>query len=266
VVNDRLGNMSIYFCGITFNGLTRESCLVDDGEFKQIVTVNSEFIVRAQMDDKFRNLINHCVATFDGQIPFLLAKSINTGLMFEKISGSDFIYDACEYAKKNNKKIFLLGGAANSNEIAIQKLRERYGVNVEGYSPPYSSYPFSEELNAVIFSKIEKFNPHFIFVGFGAVKQEYWIQDHRSLLEKAGVRCAVGSGGAFEFVSGHIRRAPKLIQQFGLEGLWRFAAEPNWMRFKRLLISLKIFYYFVKNFSGLVHSFIIIILLWRNLN
>ena len=40
--------------------------------------------------------------------------------------------------------------------------------------------------NAEIISKIRYFKSHIIFVGFGAVKQEYWILDHLSMLRKNG--------------------------------------------------------------------------------
>lgn len=236
----------IDFCGITFKGLTKEKCLLDDGCFKQIVTVNSEFIVRAQEDDEFKTLINQGVATFDGQIPYFLAKLKHSNSKFEKIAGSDFIYDVCEYARKHHKKVFLLGGKEESNAISVSKLREKYGIDIEGYSPPYAPYPFPEELNKVILSKIARVKPHFLFVGFGAVKQDRWIFEHKGLLEQFGVRCAVGSGGTFEFVSEQIKRAPKLFQRIGLEGVWRLIAEPSLFRFRRILVSCRIFYYYFK--------------------
>lgn len=50
-------------------------------------------------------------------------------------------------------------------------------------------------------------------------KQEYWINDNIQKLEEYGVKMAIGCGGTFEFVSGKTKKAPKLIQTIGLEGL-----------------------------------------------
>lgn len=51
----------------------------------------------------------------------------------------------------------------------------------------------------------------------------------------------VGCGGTFDFVSGRIKRAPRVIQKVGLEGIWRLLSEPKLFRLKRVLVSLKFF-------------------------
>jgi N-acetylglucosaminyldiphosphoundecaprenol N-acetyl-beta-D-mannosaminyltransferase len=46
-----------------------------------------------------------------------------------------------------------------------------------------------------------------------------------------GVRLAVGVGGAFDFLSGRVSRAPDLVRRLGLEWLYRLAKEPwRWRR------------------------------------
>jgi N-acetylglucosaminyldiphosphoundecaprenol N-acetyl-beta-D-mannosaminyltransferase len=154
---------------------------------------------------------------------------------FEKLSGSDTVYDFCKLAQKNNYKIFFLGGKEDSNKLAVQKIKERYNIQIEGYSPDFENYPFSERFNSLCMEKIMLFKPDILFVGFGAPKQEYWIDDHILRLSELGVKYAVGSGGTFEFVAGTIKRAPAFIQKIGLEGLYRFFQEPNKMRLKRLV-------------------------------
>jgi N-acetylglucosaminyldiphosphoundecaprenol N-acetyl-beta-D-mannosaminyltransferase len=146
-------------------------------------------------------------------------------------------------AKEKNKKIFLLGGYEESNTQAIEKLREKYNIEIDGFSPEYKPYPFEETHNNNILKRIEEFKPDILFVGFGAIKQEYWINDNKSFLEKMGIRWVVGSGGTFEFVANTIKRAPIWIQNIGLEGFYRMLKEPNMARVKRILLSFKIFKY-----------------------
>lgn len=234
---------SIEFCNLKFRGLTRSFLLEEPHRFKIIVTVNSEFIVNSQNDSRFRQLINENYSTFDGQIPYLLAKLKNPIAIFEKISGSDFIYDACNYAREHSLRVFLLGGNELSNVGAVSVLRERYGIEIDGYSPPYRPYPFDEQHNSIILARIEEFKPHFLFVGFGAMKQEFWIDENKSALEAIGVRSAIGCGGTFDFVSGRIPRAPAYLQRLGLEGVYRLVREPRWFRVQRILRSLLIFRY-----------------------
>ncbi|MEM2174654.1 MAG: WecB/TagA/CpsF family glycosyltransferase [Candidatus Micrarchaeia archaeon] len=238
----------IRFCGLNFKGLTRDIIFSKEPQtqLKIIVTCNAEFIVKAQRNKRFAEIINNNIATFDGQVPYILAKLLNPGVKIEKISGYDLIYDFCKYAKMNKKRIFLLGGYPDSNTISVNKLRKEYQIEIDGYSPPYEDYPFSNGNNSKILEKIESFKPHILFVGFGAVKQEFWIEDNKEFLKKIGVEFAIGCGGAFEMISGKFKRAPIVIQKLCMEGLWRLLLEPRWFRVKRLLLSLMIFRYILR--------------------
>lgn len=233
----------IKFANLYFRGLKKEDILQEENFLKFIVTVNSEFIIKGNNDDTFKDIINDNYSTFDGQVPYFLAKNKNKNIDFEKLSGSDLIYDFCDMAKSHNKSVFLLGGYEESNQKAIIKLKERYSIEIDGYSPPYMPYPFSEEHNKIILDQINSFKPDILFVGFGAVKQEYWITEHKEKLEEIGVRWVIGSGGTFEFVAGTIARAPEWVQKIGFEGIYRMLQEPNLLRVKRLLLSFKIFRY-----------------------
>ncbi|MGZ3790405.1 MAG: WecB/TagA/CpsF family glycosyltransferase [Bacteriovorax sp.] len=234
----------IRFAGINFLGLKKSDLLNEDIHLKFVTTLNAEIIVKANEDPEFKKIIDQSLCTFDGQIPYLLAKIKYPKHDFQKISGSDFIYQVCEFAQERKQKIYLLGGKSDSNAIAIEKIKEKYsGVHVDGFSPTFSPYPFTSELNLEIREKIQQFSPHYLFVGFGAGKQEMWIHDNIHFLSKVGVRLVVGSGGTFEFVSGVIKRAPYIIQKMGGEGIYRLIAEPKFFRLKRLVTSLRIFLY-----------------------
>ena len=232
---------TINFCGLSFNGLDHNTIFQDSGEMKFVLTVNAEFIVKAYTDKAFSRLISSNWATFDGQIPYFFAKLISKNIPFCKISGSDLIYDACQYAKNHNKRVFLLGGDPESNRLAAQKLRKRYGIEIDGYSPPFSPYPFTEAFDQSILETVRDFKPDYLFVAFGTPKQEFWLGDHVAQLQAMGVKMCVGCGGTFDFVSGRIQRAPRLVQNMGLEGIWRLFSEPKWFRLKRILVSLKFF-------------------------
>ena len=233
-------------CGIDINCPILADLLGQD-KACMVVTVNAEAIVRSQHDDRLREIINHSVTTIDGQMPLWLYKLAHPQEKIEKISGSDLIYILAEWAQKKRKRIFLLGGKESSNMQAVEKLRATYeGLQVSGFSPEWHPYPFPESTDSDILSRIASDKPHILFVGFGMGKQEFWEYDHLELLKSEGIEMIIGCGGTFEFVSGQIKRAPKLIQNMGLEGFYRLGQEFKWFRIKRLLLSFKIFYYFVK--------------------
>lgn len=221
---------------LEFKGLTKEILFRIESSLKIIITVNAEFIVIANENERFKHIIKNNFSTFDGQIPYLLAKLKHRNTHFEKISGSDLIYDICEYSKANGYRIFLLGGHEEINNKASEILRRKYYIEIGGFSPEHRPYPFERAHNENILEKILDFKPHFLLVAFGPPKQEFWLDDNKRYLEEIGVKWAVGVGGTFEMVAGRVTRAPKMIQNMGCESVWRLYQDP-----KRLKRFLKIF-------------------------
>ena len=80
-------------------------------------------------------------------------------------------------------------------------------------------------------------------MGFGAKKQEYFMEDNQRFLNECDVKYAIGSGGTVDFVAGNIKRAPRWISKIGLEGVYRFFQEISVERARRILISFKFFRY-----------------------
>ncbi|MBN1931905.1 MAG: WecB/TagA/CpsF family glycosyltransferase [Desulfobacterales bacterium] len=233
--------------GIYFTALSKDIILSSKEKLTHIVTVNPEFIVKAQKNEEFRRIINSNYTTIDGQITYFILKLKYLFRKFDKISGCDFIYDLCLLSKKNKYKVFLLGGYEQSNKMSVLNLKNDYGIEIEGYPPVHKPYPFSKEHNDKILEKIEDFKPDIIFVAFGTLKTELWINDNREFLEKLGVKYAMGVGGTFDFISKKVKRAPKIIRKIGFESIYRLYAEPSKYRFMRIMEGLKMFFYIFKS-------------------
>ncbi|MBU1149084.1 WecB/TagA/CpsF family glycosyltransferase, partial [Patescibacteria group bacterium] len=62
------------------------------------------------------------------------------------------------------------------------------------------------------------------------------------------VKIAIGVGGAFDFISGTVKRCPSLLRKIGLEWLWRFFAQP-W-RYDRIKTATYRFIKLVINSRG----------------
>jgi len=213
-----------------------------------IVTVNAYFIAIAHKNERFARIINSNYATFDGKIPFLIARLLARprNAPIEKISGSDLVPRLLQEAGSAGKRVFMLGAAPESNAIAVEIARSRYRVCAEGYSPPWKEYPFTPQWRDECRRRILAFRPHVLLVALGAPKQEFWMDDEREWLQEAGVELCIGCGGSLDFLSGKIRRAPVWVQELGLEGVYRLLVEPKWFRMKRLLASFIMFRYVFK--------------------
>lgn len=235
------------FCNIKFNLINRKE-LFDrkENETKCIATVNAQFIVLANQNRRFMNILNSNYTTFDGTIPLKKARKTIEYANAEKLAGSDMIYDFISFAKENNKRIFLLGGLETSNAESVNIIRDKYGVEVDGYSPNYEDYPFSEDFVNSSLTRIERFKPDILFVCFGAPKQEFFMEDNLDFLNRIGVEYIIGAGGTLEFLSGQIKRAPKWVQNAGLEGIYRLIKEFNSKRIKRIIQSFG-FYKYINN-------------------
>lgn len=66
------------------------------------------------------------------------------------------------------------------------------------------------------------FKPDVVFVCLGAPKQERWFRVWRDKLP-GGVY--IGAGAAVDFAAGTKRRAPRVVQEMGLEWVWRVFQE-----------------------------------------
>jgi N-acetylglucosaminyldiphosphoundecaprenol N-acetyl-beta-D-mannosaminyltransferase len=67
-------------------------------------------------------------------------------------------------------------------------------------------------------------------VAFGSPKQEKWLHRFRHELD---VPVSMGVGSTFDYLAGHLRRAPIWIQRAGLEWSYRLMQEPRrlWRRY-----------------------------------
>ena len=86
----------------------------------------------------------------------------------------------------------------------------------------------------------------FILVGYGHPFQEKWIDRNSSNLP---IKIFVGVGGTFDFLTGNIKRAPKIFQLFGLEWLFRLILQPKrfWRIYKAVVRFSYLFFTKIQN-------------------
>lgn len=72
--------------------------------------------------------------------------------------------------------------------------------------------------------------PDILLVGLGMPLQERWLMQNR---EKLNAGVALMGGAVFDYVSGGLRRGPRLLTDNGLEWLARLLVEPRrlWRRY-----------------------------------
>jgi len=140
-------------------------------------------------------------------------------------------------------KHFFYGGAEGVPEALGERMQERFPrLKVVGaYSPPFRE--LSPEEDEHIIQMIRDSEADIVWIGLSTPKQERWMADH---VKKLGRPILIGVGAAFDFYTGRVVQAPRLVQKSGLEWLFRLLMEPRrlWKRYSKnvplfLLLTLR---------------------------
>ena len=206
---------------------------------QQVVTVNTEFVMMAQHDTVFRNIINHAALAVADGIGIVWATQYIGKPTPERVTGTDTLVELAKLCANKGYQLYLLGAAPGIAEEAATRLQEiAPGLQIAG---TYAGSPQPAEED-VILERVRAAKADVLCVAYGAPAQEIWIARNLSRLPGA---VAMGVGGAYDFLSGRQLRAPLPMQRLGLEWLYRLYREPwRWRRMLAiprfmLLVALK---------------------------
>lgn len=207
-------------------------------EPRYVVTPNAQHILLLQRDEHLRRVYRDAFLVVPDGVSLLYAARLLGAPLRGRVNGTDLFEYLCRIAAREELGIYLLGGRPDAADISAQVLRDRYPtLRIAGtYCPPYGFEDDPCEL-AAIQRSIRAAAPDILFVGLGTPKQEFWIYANHGELN---VPLSIGIGASFDFVSGIIRRAPRLLQKIGLEWLFRLLTEPRRL-WRRYLISNPLF-------------------------
>lgn len=219
--------------GVPIDNLTMEEALercdafIADarlsGRTHQIATVNADFVVNSLNDPELRRILQEAsMATADG-MPLVWASRLLGGPIPGRVTGADLVPALAERAAQKGYSLFFLGARPGVAAKAAQLLQERYpGLKVAGVlSPPVQPLL---EMDQSILETIRAAKPDILFVAFGNPKQEKWIHMYANQLQ---VPIAMGIGGSLDMLVGITKRAPRWMQQIGLEWAFRMIQEPG---------------------------------------
>lgn len=199
-----------------------------EAHLHQIATVNPEFIMKAQEDPLFRQVLHEADLCIPDGIGLLYAARRYGRPLPERVPGSELVYHLAAQAAHYGWRLFLLGAAPGVAPEAAALLQARYPeLQVAG---TYAGTPDPRE-DEEITARINASGAELLYVAYGAPRQDKWIARNRHRLET--VRVAIGVGGALDFITGKAVRAPRWAQRLGLEWLDRLLREP-W-RWRRML-------------------------------
>ncbi|OGG21480.1 hypothetical protein A3D03_06415 [Candidatus Gottesmanbacteria bacterium RIFCSPHIGHO2_02_FULL_40_13] len=242
-----------------------------------IFTPNPEIINYAQKDHLFKQIVNSAQINIPDGAGLCFAIEKKYHMKTDRLTGTDLMKDICQMSSKNSFTIGLIGGrgrvALDAKECLITKYpsllvevltppefkveSSKYKVvsikknipdtkylilNTEGNQTDRTELYFRNLVQEILDKKID-----ILFVALGFPKQEYFIESVkrealRVKFKRSFVIMAVG--GAFDYISGRVKRAPLWMREKGWEWLFRLIQEP-W-RLVRMLKGARFFYKVIK--------------------
>lgn len=220
-------NATIQLLGVSIDAVTasravdRMHAMLAEPKLHHVVTPNSEMLVEASKNPKFRSVLNGAALRLPDSIGLVkMAKRIGQHLP-ERVTGVDTVTRFLSELPAEHG-VFLLGAGPGIAEAAADALRRKNpALAIVGV---LSGSPKPEEATEIL-RRINAAQPRILLVAFGAPAQDLWIDRYKQDLHS--VRIAMGVGGTFDFLAGKAKRAPKIFQSLGLEWLWRVMKEPK---------------------------------------
>ncbi|MEE9423623.1 MAG: WecB/TagA/CpsF family glycosyltransferase [Methylococcales bacterium] len=206
---------------------------------KYMACANPHSLVQSLTDGLFNKALNNADILLPDGTGILLAAKVLKLHMPERVAGNDFfiaLNNLCN--QQDNIKIFFLGSTDEVLRSLVARVNQDFPqVEVCGtYSPPFKS-EFSNQDDLAMVEAINTVQPHVLWVGMTAPKQEKWIYQNK---DKLNVNFIGAIGAVFDFYSGSKKRAPEWVCKLGLEWLPRLLREPGRL-WRRNFVSTPLF-------------------------
>jgi len=202
--------------------------------------VNSATINELIENEEYRHALN------DADLLNIDGMSVVWGLRYlgfkvpERVATPDLADDIIALAEKQEFRIFLLGARESILTLCVNNLKKSFPrLLIAGSHDGY----FMQDNELEIVDLIKKAKPDILLIGMPSPRKELFCQ---SFKKKLDVKYILGVGGYFDIISGRIRRAPKWMQNIGLEWTYRLLQEPERMWRRYLIGTNKFFWAIIK--------------------
>lgn len=227
---------TIEILGIPFARLTADDALAqiealyEREEPAFVAHANVHTINLALADPEYRETLRSADMVLNDGKGVMLGARLLGEPFHQDLNGNFFTPLVVERAAARGWTVFLLGAKPGVPERLATILRERHpGLEIVGTRDGY----FTSAEEPSIVAAIKDTGTGLLLVGMGNPHQERFL--HRRLRD-TGARLGIGVGAYFDFQTGTVPRAPRWMNEHGLEWVYRLAQEPKRM-WKRYLVG-----------------------------
>jgi N-acetylglucosaminyldiphosphoundecaprenol N-acetyl-beta-D-mannosaminyltransferase len=204
--------------------------------FGFVVTPNADHVLRLHDDSQFRSI--YATAQYvllDSRLIAHMLRFIR-GQELPVCTGSDLVANLFEKVIHPDDKLVIVGGS----DEQIRLLSEKYHLrNVAHYNPPMGFIKNPEAVEQTL-QFVESHSPfRFCLLAVGAPQQEILAQKLRERRVAKGLALCIGA--SVNFLTGQEKRAPRWMQKFGLEWLYRLLQNPRRLASRYLVRGPRLF-------------------------
>lgn len=194
----------------------------------QHVVINASKINLMSENTDLREIINESpLINADGQSIVWAGRFLGADIP-ERVTGIDLFTELVKKAAVNGWRLYYFGSEEDVVRKVIDLHKKEYpDLIVAGYRNGFFDDAESKEIAKEIYES----HADILFVAFSSPKKEYWIHQYKDSLN---VPFMMGVGGSFDVIAGKTKRAPKWMQNIGMEWFYRLIQEPKRM-FSRYL-------------------------------
>lgn len=203
-------------------------------------TTNPEFILLAQKDEEYKNILNGAELAVPDGIGTVIASKLNDVKLNDRVAGCDLALNVMDKMQNTPYSVYLVGCKDERLLKAVENLKAKMpNLKIAGYHNGY----FKDEDDEDLINDINNSGATLLLFGLGgSAKQEKWIWKYKDRLH---TKVSIGVGGSIDVYSGEVKRAPEIFQKMRLEWLYRTLSEPK----KRIPRTIKLPLFVFKSFG-----------------
>ena len=204
---------------------------VREGGHALVLHANVHGLNLCYRDPGLRSFFNVASLVFCDGSGVMLAARILGERIPERITYADWTWQLAAFAEREGLSLFFLGARPGVAEIAAVRLEERHpDLKIAGVHHGYFDWTVGAPENEAVVAEINAARPDLLLVGLGMPLQERWLMQNWDRLD---ARVALTGGAVFDYVSGELKRGPRILTDNGFEWLARLLIEPSrlWRRY-----------------------------------
>jgi N-acetylglucosaminyldiphosphoundecaprenol N-acetyl-beta-D-mannosaminyltransferase len=205
------------------------SAWASDQRTRRVMYVNAHVVNQSRATPGLGGALRRADLVYcDGYGVRLAARVLNLPVP-HRMTGADWIWGLASLCERSGQPIYLLGSEPPIAREAAARLRRWY-PQLDVVGAHHGFFDLDSPHNERVIEDINAHRPAIVLVGMGTPKQELWVDRYADRLDGAVVWTV---GALFDYVSGHMPRAPRWLADNGLEWIFRLAIEPQrmWRRY-----------------------------------